>query len=238
MDCPVERRLVEQARELADMTDITGNTLACLGGARNAGLDPAATRGLVHAALTLGATELDVFTAGGHRQRHKTARLFLSHLASVEDDLDERLGLVRRHHRRAVDAADSAEADLADWRRELDRAGRQLQAARAMGMLDPCDGCHHRRANAIARAEEAIETAHLAIMRCRKRVAMCRAVIGACVFLNDVLRQARVFIRRVPAQHSGTYQAVYDLLRAGGRMPLRGRDWFEDAAETIRVERV
>ena len=101
MSADYERQLLARARRLTDLSDIKDAALACLGGARHAGLDPDALHGLVGCAAALGATSLETYTAGeGWTGRHSDERHFLGHVASIEDDIEERLGDTARLARR------------------------------------------------------------------------------------------------------------------------------------------
>ncbi len=91
MGTEYEERLRTRARALADLSDIRQDTLACLGAARHAGLDPDALTGLVGCAAALGATSIETYTAGdGWTGRHADERHFLGHVASIEDDIEDR----------------------------------------------------------------------------------------------------------------------------------------------------
>ena len=150
MSADYERQLLARARRLTDLSDIKDAALACLGGARHAGLDPDALHGLVGCAAWLGATSLETYTAGeGWTGRHSDERHFLAHVSSIEDDIDERLGDTARLARQTGTALETARADL-------ETARRQLAAARAMPIGEPCDGCHARQDAAISAAEALI----------------------------------------------------------------------------------
>ena len=91
MGTEYEERLRTRARALADLYDIRQDTLACLGAARHAGLDPDALTGLVGCAAALGANSIETYTAGdGWTGRHASERHFLGHVASIEDDIEDR----------------------------------------------------------------------------------------------------------------------------------------------------
>lgn len=213
-----ERQLLARARRLTDLSDIKDAALACLGGARHAGLDPDALHGLVGCAAALGATSLQTYTAGeGWTGRHTDERHFLGHVASIEDDIEERLGDTAR-------LARQIEAALPAAREDLETARHQLAAARAMPVKDRCDGCHARRAAAIAAAEALITD-------CETRIGMCEDIGQALTVLRQHLERARARIRAVPADLGETYESVYNLIRRGGRMPFEGR-WMTGEART------
>ena len=192
-----ERQLLARARGLADLGELAEGVTAILGGARRAGLDPDALGGLIGAAAALGAPGITVYAAGkGPGTRHADEREFLGALADAEDDIAERLKAAGRLHDQAVTALDA------------------LEAARAMRAGEPCDGCHGRKAAAIAEAEA--------------RVRLCEDAIEILVPLEARLRHALARIRAVPGDLGETYESVYSLIRRGGVMPYEGR-WIEGA---------
>ena len=210
MSADYERRLLARARALTDLSELSGSTLTCLGAARHAGLDPDALHGLVGCAAWLGATSLQTYTAGdGWTGRHPDERHFLGHVASIEDDIEERLGDTARLARQTETALEAA-------REDLDAARTQLAAARALPTGEPCDGCHARRAAAIAAAEALIR-------ECETRIGICEDIGQALKVLRKHLERARARIRAVPADLGETYESVYRLIRRGGVMPYEGR---------------
>ncbi len=196
-----ERQLLARAREIADLGELAETVTGILGGGRRAGLDPDALGGLVGAAAALGTAGIKVYAAGrGPGTRYADEGAFLSALADAEDDIAERLKAAGRLHDQAVAALDSA----------LDA----LEAARAMHVKEKCDGCHGRKAAAIADAEA--------------RVRLCEDAIEILEPLAARLRHALARIRAVPSDLGETYESVYSLIRRGGRMPYEGR-WIEGA---------
>jgi hypothetical protein len=109
--------------------------------------------------------------------------------------MNERLGATVLIHDQVVTAMDAALGALDD--------------ARAMHTREPCDGCHGRKAAAIADAEA--------------RVGMCEAAIEVLEPLTARLRHALARIGAVPADLGETYESVYTLIRRGGTMPHQGR---------------
>jgi hypothetical protein len=104
-----ERHLLGRARELADLGELAETVTGILGGARRAGLDPAALAGMVGAATALGAGGLAVYTAGrGPGPRHADEKEFLAALADTEDDMAARLRAAGQIHDQIVTAMDSA----------------------------------------------------------------------------------------------------------------------------------
>lgn len=227
-----ERQLLARARELADLADLRDDTLACLGAARHAGLDPDALAGLVGAAAALGATATATYTAGdGWTGTHPSERHFLAHVASIDDDLDEHTAALTRLGRQASAALDAAREDLDDVRGQLTDARRALTAARALPTHDPCDGCHQQQASAVTAAQTAIRTAQETVRECQIRTGICGDITGAVPVLLRRLRHTQARLQSVPADLGETYESVYDLLRRGGTLPYDGR-WLTGTGPT------
>lgn len=224
MSADHERRLLVRARELAGLDDLRDDTLACLGAARHAGLDPDALGGLVGCAAALGASGTATYTAGdGWTGTHADERHFLGHLASIDDDLDERLSTFGRLRAQASAALATARSDLDDAQDQLTAARRQLAAAHAMPARDPCDGCHRARAAAISAAQAAIRAVEELIRECETRAAICEEIIQAANAAGRRLWHAQARIEAVPHDLGETYESVYTLIRRGGVMPRHGR---------------
>lgn len=222
-----ERRLLARARELTDLTGLTDDALSCLGAARHAGLDPAALTGLVGCAAALGAAGTQTYAAGdGWTGRHASERDFIGHVASIEDDIEDRLAAAARLARDTAAVLDTARNDLDEAHGQLAATRRQLAAASAMPVQARCDGCHRRRAAAIAAANQAIAAAQQLIRECQTRIAICEAIGRALSVLRERLKRALVRARAVPGDLGETYQSVYNLIRRGGRMPHQGR-WIQ-----------
>lgn len=232
MGTEYEERLRTRARALADLYDIRQDMLACLGAARHAGLDPDALTGLVGCAAAVGATSIETYTAGdGWTGRHADERHFLGHVASIEDDIEDRYISAGRLDTEAGTALETAREDRESARGQLARARTRLATAKAMPTFRPCDGCHGRRAAAIDAAEEAIEEAQRRIAECQKRIAICEGVRHAMRTLRVNLQSALARIRAVPGDLGETYESVYRLIRRGGRLPYEGR-WITGEART------
>jgi hypothetical protein len=224
MTAKYERQLLARARELADLDDINDDTLACLGAARHAGLDPEALAGLVGCAAALGADSIESYSAGaGWSGRHADERHFLGHVASIEDDIEERLHAITRLGQQAAAALDAAREDLQTARGQLAAARRQLAAAHTMPVHERCNGCHARKRAAITAAEVAVTEAEELVRECEIRTGICERITRTADALVKQLRHARARIRAVPADLSETYESVYNLIRRGGRMPHQGR---------------
>jgi hypothetical protein len=187
-----ERALLARARELADATHELGDAIAVtvLGGARTAGLDPAAYAPLTGAALALGADRIAVYRALGPAHRNDVA--FLSAVADAEDDARDLFHAVGSLVEQVTAALNEAHEDLDDE-------------------------------DATARAADA-----------RERIRACEHALEVLAELDRRLRHAIARLQATPAALGETYQAVYDLIRADGRMPLDGR-WITGEEDTIQA---
>ncbi len=162
MTAEYERRLLARAHGLDDTEDLAEEVTAILGGARAARLDPDALPGLAGAALALGADSLTVYRA--------EAALFADDgefAAAIEDAAASITGHAAAAARLRAETATALEAA----RDDLETALAELAAAHAMAAGRPCDGCHGRKADAIAAAE-----AHIA--EARERIACAQAAAG------------------------------------------------------------
>jgi hypothetical protein len=234
MTAEYERRLLARARELADLHDLKDDTLACLGAARHAGLDPDALAGLVGCAAALGATSIESYRAGiGWSGRHADERHFLGHVAGIEDNIDERLHAIIQLGQQAATALGAARQDLQTARGQFAAARRQLAAAHAMPVHLRCDGCHSRRRAAISAARTAVAEAEEFVRECEIRIGICEDITRAAAALTRQLRHALARIRAVPADLGETYESVYHLIRRGGRMPHEGRWITGHATATV-----
>jgi hypothetical protein len=224
MSADYERRLLARACELADLSDPRNNTLACLGAARHAGLDPEALTGLVGCAAALGASGTATYTAGeGWTGRHPDERHFLAHIHSIEDDLDEPIHAVIRLGKQASAPLDTARQDLEAAREKLAAARRQLAAAHAMLLRQPCDGCHDARAATIVAAQAAVHETEDLVRECEISTGICQDITRAAGVLVEQLRHAQARIRAIPHDLGETYESVYNLIRRGGVLPHDGR---------------
>jgi len=224
MSADCERLLLARARDLADLSDLREEVLACLGAARHAGLDPEALAGLTGAALALGATSTTAWSAGsGWTGTHPDERQFLAHLAAIGDDLDEHAAAAGRLGWQATAALETARSDLAAATGQLADARRALAAAYGMPVGDPCDGCHAAKAAAITAAQTAVHEAAGAVRDGQTRTAICEDITNALPGLQRRLAHARTRLQAVPADLGDTYQAVYQLIRRGGVLPYQGR---------------
>lgn len=204
-----ERRLLARAHELADTEDLAEETAGILGGGRAARLDPDALTSLAATALALGAGSVAVYRA--ETARFADDRELLEAVEEAEAEIAAGAAAVRDLQSEA-DSARSAAC------RELEAARDALDRARAMSVHRPCDGCHPAREAAIAAAQERIKDA-------QERIAYCDAALEVLSSLARRLAAALAAIRRVPDDLEGTYEPVYDHVRARRLMPRDG-DWL------------
>jgi hypothetical protein len=204
-----ERALLARAHALAGVEDLAEEVTGILGGARAARLDPDALASLAGAALALGAGSLQVYRA--EAARFADDRELLDAVEDAEADVAGRVAATRQLQSEVSDALARAREDLEEARDDLD-------AARAMPVHRPCDGCHAARAAAIAAAQERIRDA-------QERIAYCEQALRVLVPLAHRLAAALAAIRRVPGDLDGTYEQVYGHVRSGRLMPKDG-DWL------------
>jgi hypothetical protein len=198
MTASYEQGLLARARELAGQALELGDGIAAtvLGGARTAGLDPAAYAPLTGAALALGADQVVVYRATG--PAHPSDVAFLAAVADAEDDARDLFAAAGKLADQVTAALDAAHDDLDD-------ALADLAAAQAAEDDDAA-------ADATARAAAA-----------RVRIQACERALAVLAELDRRLRYAIARLQAAPAALGETYEAAYDLIRAGGLMPFDGR---------------
>jgi hypothetical protein len=198
MTASYEQALLTRARELAGQALELGDGIAAtiLGGARAAGLDPAAYAPLTGAALALGADRVIVYRATG--PAHPSDVAFLAAVADAEDDARDLFAAASKLADQVTTALDTAHEDLEDALADLAAA----QAAEDEGAA----------AAAAARAAAA-----------RVRIQVCERALAILAELDRRLRHAIARLQAAPAALGETYESVYDLIRAGGLMPFDGR---------------
>jgi hypothetical protein len=186
----LEARLLARAEELAaELGEVAVTVTGILAGARAARVDPEALGGLVGAAFALGADQISVYSAGAKGEPPcGDETLFANQVSDAEDDVDDLLKAARRLRGKVRDA----------------RATARLALAAAYLLPTRTAEQRARRAEAIARA--------------RERIATCEAALAVLAFAIDHLKYARRRLRAVPSDLGETYESVYNLIRAGGRM--------------------
>src|SRR5208282_239272 len=156
----------EQLHARAEMLDETGELAAAVTaittGASGAGLDPRAIISLRAAIRALDpAGGPPGYQAGRRADRHPGSGYgsdseFLEAAVDAEDQIRDWLHDVGQLQEQAVAALDQAHADLERAHRDLQAARQALAAALAMPAKKECDGCHGRKAAAVAAAEAGI----------------------------------------------------------------------------------
>ncbi len=133
-----EASLLARARELADAAADLGDGIAAviLGGARTAGLDPAAYAPLTGAALVLGANRVTVYRATGPAHADDTA--FLTGVADAEDDARDLFTAASALAETVTAALDAALAGL-DAAKASDDDGATGRAAEAHARIQLCE---------------------------------------------------------------------------------------------------
>ena len=151
-----------------------------LTGAQGAGVDPRAVISLTAALQTLDPGASAGYAAGSRKDRQDGSGYgsdgeFLEALSDAEDQVREHLREVTELREQVLLAADRAQQDLEQGRRDLDAARAALAAAYAMSTKEPCNGCHGAKAAAIAAAEAAIAEAEARIRDAERRIGICEA---------------------------------------------------------------
>ena len=148
-----ERGLLDQARELdSRREELAGEAVELLGGTRNAGVDPAVQQPLTGAAIALGASSLDAYTASGHPPADE--REFLGTLCDLDGDATELLAAASKLADTVTAALDAALADADRMKGEMKAAAlaRASLCEAALGILCEID---RRLRHAIARMQAA-----------------------------------------------------------------------------------
>ena len=127
-----------------------------------------------------------------------------------------------------IAALDKAHGDLERAQRDLQTARQALAAAYAMPTKKDCDGCHGRKAAAIAAAEAVITDAEERIRDATGRIGICEDTAEILDPLARRLRAALQALRQVPHDLGEVYELIYAFIRRGGKMPPLGR-WIEGA---------
>jgi hypothetical protein len=198
-----EQALLARAEALEDTGELVQSITTVLAGAQEAGADPAAVTSLQAAVRALDPGASTGYDAGGKEDRqpgggYRSDGEFLEAAAEAEGDVLERLreaGQLQEQLAAALDAAQAA-----------------LDAAYAMPVKDPCDGCHGVKEAAIADA--------------LYRIGLCETAAGILDPLAGRLQAVLEQLRQVPQDLGEVYQLVYEFIRKGGKLPAYGR-WIE-----------
>lgn len=198
-----EETLVARAEVLEDAGELVQAITAVLAGAQGAGADPGAVISLQDAVRALDPGAGTGYDAGSKKDRHpgggyRSDGEFLDAAAGAEGDVLERLREAEKLQEQLAAAMDAAQA--------------ALDAAYAMPVKEPCDGCHG--------AKEA------AIQAALSRIRLCEIAAEILDPLAGRLSAALAGLRRVPEDLGEVYQLVYEFIRKGGRLPVYAR-WIE-----------
>ena len=198
-----EGQLLTRAEMIEDTCELVQAMTAVLAGAQGAGVDPAAATSLAAAVRALDPGPGTSYDAGSRQDRqhgrgYRSDGEFLEAVSGAEGDVRDRLREVQQLQERAAAAMAAAQA--------------ALNAAYAMPVKDPCDGCHG--------AKEA------AIQDALRRISPCEAAAGILNPLAQRLQDALARLHQVPEDLGEVYQIVYEFIRKGGKLPAYAR-WIE-----------
>jgi hypothetical protein len=198
-----EESLLARAEMLEDTSELVEAIAVVLTGAQQAGVDAAAVTSLAAAAWALDPGASTSYHAGTRQDRwpgsgYRSDGELLEAVSGAEDDVRDRLREVEKVQQAVTTAMDTAQA--------------ALDAAYAMPVKEPCDGCHS--------AKEA------AIQAALSRIRLCEAAAGILDPLAGRFRAAFCHLRRVPEDLGAVYQLVYEFIRKGGKLPVYAR-WIE-----------
>jgi hypothetical protein len=227
-----EEQLYARAEMLDETSDLAADVTEILDGASGAGVDPRAVTSLRNAIRALDPARSTVaYQAGSSSDRHPGSGYgsdseFLEALSDAEDAIAGRQREVSDFQDRMTAALDTAEHDLEQGRRDLARAHADLEAALAMPTREECDGCHGRKAAAIATAEAAIARAEARIADAERRTSLCEDTAEILEPLGARLQAALQALRQVPHDLGEVYELVYEFVRGGGKLPVLAR-WIE-----------
>jgi ABC-type transporter Mla subunit MlaD len=170
-------------------------------------------------------------SATPERSAHGSDAEFLEAVSDAEDQIRDWLRGTEQLQEQVVAALDNAHADLERAQRDLEAARQALAAAYAMSVKKECDGCHGRKAAAIAAAEAAIAAAEERIRDAARRISICEDTTEILDPLDRRLRAALQALRQVPHDLGEVYELIYEFIRRGGKMPRSGR-WIQGATTT------
>ena len=195
-----EETFLARAQVLSETDELAETLGQVLEGLQGAGADPGATVSLQAAILALDPDEDASYDPGSPDDRRPGSGYgsdaeFIEAVHDAETALRERLRDVERLQEEIIVALDAAQM--------------ALEAALAMPVKEPCDGCHAAKAAAIAGAE--------------RRIGLCDDATQITDPLALRLRQALGHLLQVPAQLGQVYELVYAFVSKGGKMPVWGR---------------
>jgi len=224
-----EEQLYARAEMLDETGDLAADVAAILAGASGSGVDPAAVTGLRKAVRALDpAGGAPGYQAGSSTDRRQGTGYgsdseFLEAISDAEDEVRERQHEVAELQEQVTAALDASERDLGHARRDLAEARVILAAAHAMPTKNPCEGCHGRKASAIADAEAAVADAGNRIAGAERRIGLCETVADILDPLAARLQAALQALRQVPHDLGEVYELVYGFIKDGGKLPVLAR---------------
>ena len=228
----------EQLHARAEMLEETGELAAAVtaitAGASGAGIDPRAIISLRAAIAALDpAGAPPGYQAGSRTDRHPGGGYgsdaeFLEAACAAEDQVRDWLRDAEQLAEQVAAALGQAHANLERAQRDLQAARQALAAAYAMPVKKECDGCHSRKAAAIAAAEAAVAGAEERIRDAARRISICEDAAEILDPLARRLQAALQALRQVPHDLGEVYELIYAFIRRGGKMPRYGR-WIEGA---------
>ena len=232
-----EEQLHARAEILEETGELAAAVTAILAGAAGAGVAPDAITRLRAAitALDPAGAPPPGYQAGSQADRHPGSGYgsdaeFLEAVSDAEDQVRDWLRGTEQLQEQVIAALDHAHADLERAQRDLDAARQDLAAAYAMSVKKECDGCHGRKAAAIAAAETAIAAAQERIKNATQRVSICDDTAEILDPLGQRLRAALQALRQLPHDLGEVYDLIYEFIRRGGQMPRAGR-WIQGATQ-------
>jgi hypothetical protein len=191
-----------QAEELADSLLEAAFSAATLNAAAwSAGVMPEATQGLVGAAMALGAPLHSLFA---HVDPLRDDHAMLTAAQDIEGSVAEML----KHAQ-----------DL--WNQIADDLEMAYQALAAISAAVPAGATAEEAAAAQAAAEAARAEAMM-------RIADCETALEILDRAGRRLQYALACLARIPDDLEGVYEAPYDLVRSGGKLPFEG-EWLTGA---------
>ncbi len=234
MDAEQARELCVQAEMLAETGDLAELAGEVLAGAEQAGADRGAVTGLIAALRALDPAMAVRYDAGGQSDRrvntgYRSEWEFLEGVSDAEDQLEQRRRAAAALLAEVTGLRDSALLALAAAQSDLDAAHRQLTAAIAWPVNEPCTGCHGVKQAAIDAAQAAAEDADARMRDARQAIAISETAAEVLDDLAAAVKAVLTCVRRVPQDLGEVYELVHTFIRNGGRLPDYAR-WIEGTA--------
>jgi hypothetical protein len=228
------RELYIQAEVLAEISDLAEVAGEVLAGAEQAGADRGAVTGLITAIRALDpgmAVRYDAGSASDRRVNtgYRSEWEFLEGVSDAEDQLEQRRRAAAALLAAVVTLQDSALKALGAAEADLTAAHRQLTAAIAWPVNEPCTGCHGAKQADIDEAEAAVAGADDRARDARQSVAVCETAAEVLDDLAAAVKAVLTCVRRVPQDLGEVYELVHTFIRNGGRLPDYAR-WVEGTA--------